>query len=132
MPPVIVVGVLNADAYIDALYHQPFAKRVRRFISFMKGISETSLSLRETDDDGRNRRLFAWDIPHHVSDGTLTSMLACALHQNNMLEGTTITTIGRHLIDGIRGGAFHVPAPNVWPRDSFRIPFGFLFGSECR
>ena len=57
MPPVVLVGVVSADAFQDSLFGVAYAREVNRFIEFMRGRCALGIASRECDDDSKNRKL---------------------------------------------------------------------------
>ena len=116
VPPRIIIGVVNADAFADAVFWGRFARKVEHFCCFMRQRARISLAVREADDDAKNRRLMAWQFPQLVASGCLSSFLTCVLHQNNMIIGASIGHVGRSLIDGLYAWSKLLREGNYWTR----------------
>jgi hypothetical protein len=116
VPPVILVGTINADTFYDSLFNQRFSRFLQRFIGIMQRRASLSLSVREGDDDAKNGRLMSWEASAHSAQGYLHSFCPCNLHQNNMLVASTCQIIGRSLIDGMYAYSKLVRTGNFWIR----------------
>ena len=116
MPPVILVGCVNADAFYDSLYNQRWSRRVERFIRIMRVRAAVAMSIREADDDAKNVRLMGFEANQHSTLAILHSFHKCNLHQNNLMVGSTIQCIGRQLTDGMFAYSKLVRGGNFWIR----------------
>ena len=56
-PPIVIAGIVNADAFWDSMHGVDLVHHYVDFVVKMRGKAETTISVREGDEDGKNLRL---------------------------------------------------------------------------
>ena len=120
VPPIVLVGVVTADTFYDALFVSEFSKAVELFIAKARRKARACVALREADGDSKNKRLMTYELNtmlgSPLADSCFHVYSQCGVHDNNHLVGDMATIIGMDIIDSHFSYTKLVRMGNYWTR----------------
>jgi hypothetical protein len=118
VPPVAIIGALNADSFYDAVFCQPLSRRLGRFTEFLRTRSKAHLTPRAGDFDSENLRLVASEVQRmrNSSEKTLHCFFGCSIHQNCKVVGWSLDHAGQDFCSGMFAHMNLLGMGNYWVR----------------
>ena len=95
IPACIMIGAITADAFWSSLFAVGWAQKVNSLIMRMRRLSNMNLGVRETDADGKCRRVLSHEVNLYCDRPLPYTQYnyECQLHQVQLATNTTVETI---------------------------------------